>query len=220
MNASNKKILIIGGGMSGLTAALEAAESGAQVVLVEKSPYLGGRVAQLNKYFPKLCPPTCGLEINFKRIKNNPDITFYTMTDVTQITGQEGDFNVTLNVRPRYVNNKCVACNKCAEVCPVERVNDFNYGLDNNKAAYLPFDMAFPYQYVIDMDVCLGEACKKCEKACEYDAIHLDMTPETVNVNVGAIVLTGGWSLTMPPKSITLVSGRWPMSLTTCRWNG
>ncbi len=128
MNASNKKILIIGGGMSGLTAAIEAAESGAQVVIVEKSPYLGGRVAQLNKYFPKLCPPTCGLEINFKRIKNNPDITFYTMTDVTQITGQEGDFNITLNVRPRYVNDKCVACNKCAEVCPVERVNDFNYG--------------------------------------------------------------------------------------------
>jgi quinone-modifying oxidoreductase, subunit QmoA len=177
VNASNKKILIIGGGMSGLTAALEAGESGAQVVLVEKSPYLGGRVAQLNKYFPKLCPPTCGLEINFKRIKNNPDITFYTMTDVTQITGQEGDFNVTLNVRPRYVNDKCVACKKCAEVCPVERVNDFNYGLDNNKAAYLPFDMAFPYQYVIDMDVCMGDACKKCEKACEYDAIHLDMTP-------------------------------------------
>ena len=195
MNASNKKILIIGGGMSGLTAALEAGESGAQVVLVEKSPYLGGRVAQLNKYFPKLCPPTCGLEINFKRIKNNPDITFYTMTDVTQITGQEGDFNVTLNVRPRYVNDKCVACNKCAEVCPVERVNDFNYGLDNNKAAYLPFDMAFPYQYVIDMDVCMGDACKKCEKACEYDAIHLDMTPETVNLNVDAIVLTGGWNL-------------------------
>ena len=120
MNASNKKILVIGGGMSGLTAALEAAESGAQVVLVEKTPYLGGRVAQLNKYFPKLCPPTCGLEINFKRIKNNPDITFYTMTDVTQITGQEGDFNVTLNVRPRYVNDKCVACGTCVKFCPVD----------------------------------------------------------------------------------------------------
>jgi quinone-modifying oxidoreductase subunit QmoA len=117
------------------------------------------------------------------------------MTDVTQITGQEGDFNVTLNVRPRYVNDKCVACNKCAEVCPVERVNDFNYGLDNNKAAYLPFDMAFPYWYVFDKDVCLGDACKKCEKACEYDAIHLDMTPETVNLNVGAIILSGGWDL-------------------------
>ncbi len=195
MNASNKKILVIGGGMSGLTAALEAAESGAQVVLVEKSPYLGGRVAQLNKYFPKLCPPTCGLEINFKRIKNNPDITFYTLTEVTQITGQAGDFTVTLNVKPRYVNDKCVACNKCAEVCPVERVNDFNYGLDNNKAAYLPFDMAFPYQYVIDMSVCLGEACKKCVKACEYNAIELDMAPQTVTVNVGAIVVAGGWNL-------------------------
>ncbi|MBM4287332.1 MAG: CoB--CoM heterodisulfide reductase iron-sulfur subunit A family protein [Deltaproteobacteria bacterium] len=195
MNASNKKILVIGGGMSGLTAALEAAESGAQVVLVEKTPYLGGRVAQLNKYFPKLCPPTCGLEINFKRIKNNPDITFYTLTDVTQITGQEGAFNVTLNVRPRYVNDKCVACNKCAEVCPIDRPNDFNYGLDNQKAAYLPFDMAFPLQYVIDMNVCLGEACQKCVKACEYDAIELNMAPQTVNVEVGSIILAGGWDL-------------------------
>lgn len=195
MNASNKKILVIGGGMSGLTAALEAAESGAQVILVEKSPYLGGRVAQLNKYFPKLCPPTCGLEINFKRIKNNPDITFYTLAEVTGISGTAGSFQVTVNLNPRYVNDKCVACNKCAEVCPVERPNDFNYGLDKTKAAYLPFDMAFPLQYVIDMNYCLGEACKKCEKVCDYKAIELNMTPQTLNLEVGAIIVASGWQL-------------------------
>lgn len=195
MNGSTKKILVIGGGMSGLTAALEAAESGAQVILVEKGPYLGGRVAQLNKYFPKLCPPTCGLEINYKRIKNNPDITFYTLAEVTDIRGQAGSFQVTVNLAPRYVNDKCVACNKCAEVCPVERPNDFNYGLDKNKAAYLPFDMAFPLQYVIDMNYCLGEACKKCEKVCAYNAIELNMAPQTLNLEVGAIIVASGWQL-------------------------
>ena len=76
MNAENRKILVIGGGMSGLTAALEAAEAGSQVIITEKGPYLGGRVAQLHRYFPKLCPPTCGLEINFRRIRENPNISF------------------------------------------------------------------------------------------------------------------------------------------------
>jgi len=142
------------------------------------------------------------------------------MTDVTQITGQEGDFNVTLNVRPRFVNDKCVACNKCAEVCPIERPNDFNYGLDNNKAAYLPFDMAFPLKYVIDMNVCLGDACQKCVKVCEYSAIDLNMAPETVNLNVGAIVLAGGWISMTPPRLTTWVLGRLRTSLPTCRWNG
>lgn len=212
MNGNGKKILVIGGGMSGLTAALEAAESGAQVVIVEKNPYLGGRVSQLNKYFPKLCPPNCGLEIQFKRIKNNPDITFYTMADVTAITGQEGAFTVTLNVRPRFVNDKCVGCNKCAEVCPVERVNDFNYGLDKNKAAYIPFDMAFPLQYVIDKKVCDG--CGKCAEACEYGAIELDMQPQTVTVEVGSIVLAGGWDLYDATKMDNLGFGTVPNVIT------
>ncbi|MCX5717447.1 MAG: FAD-dependent oxidoreductase, partial [Nitrospirae bacterium] len=106
--ADGKTILVIGGGMSGLTAAIEAAEAGNNAVIVEKTPFLGGRVAQLNKYFPKLCPPNCGLEINFKRIKNNADITFYTLAEVEKISGEEGNYDVTIKVKPRYVNDKCV----------------------------------------------------------------------------------------------------------------
>ena len=92
MNAENRKILVIGGGISGLTAAVEAAEAGSQVIITEKAPYLGGRVAQLHRYFPKLCPPTCGLEIQFRRIKENPNISFYTMAEVTQISGSGRQF--------------------------------------------------------------------------------------------------------------------------------
>ncbi|MFH0959944.1 MAG: FAD-dependent oxidoreductase, partial [Pseudomonadota bacterium] len=79
MGDEDQKILVVGGGISGMTVAIEAAETGANVVIVERNPYLGGRVAQLNQYFPKLCPPTCGLEINFRRIKNNPNISFFTL---------------------------------------------------------------------------------------------------------------------------------------------
>jgi quinone-modifying oxidoreductase subunit QmoA len=121
--ADKKKVLVIGGGFSGLTAAVETAEAGSDVVIVEKTAFLGGRVAQLNKYFPKLCPPNCGLEINFKRIKNNADITIYTLAEVESISGQEGNFNVTVKLSPRFVNDKCTACNACNEVCPVEMPN-------------------------------------------------------------------------------------------------
>lgn len=195
MNAADQKILVIGGGMSGLTAALEAAEAGTQVILVEKEPYLGGRVAQLHRYFPKLCPPTCGLEINFRRIRENPNITFYTLAEVTQISGTAGNFDVTITLKPRYVNDRCVACNACAEACPAERVNTFNYGLDKTKAAYLPYDMAFPFKYVIDAEACVGDCGQKCKEACAYEAIELDMQPQTLNVKVGAIVISGGWEL-------------------------
>ena len=103
-------ILVVGGGISGLTTALEAAEVGYEVFLVEKNPYLGGRVAQLNQYFPKLCPPTCGLEINFKRIKDNPRIKIFTMAEVTSVTGVPGLYDVSVKLNPRYVNEKCTAC--------------------------------------------------------------------------------------------------------------
>jgi len=197
VNADNRKILVIGGGISGLTAALEAAEAGSQVVITEKAPYLGGRVAQLHRYFPKLCPPTCGLEINFRRIRENPNISFYTMAEVTQVSGAAGNFEVAVRLNPRYVNDRCVACDACAEACPAFRANDFNYGLDQTKAAYLPFDLAFPQKYVIDASVCsvAGECGKKCLEACKYEAIELDMKPQTLNFQVGAIILAGGWEL-------------------------
>src|SRR5210317_2597198 len=104
-NAAPEKgsILVVGGGISGLTTALEAAEAGYEVFLVEKNPYLGGRVAQLNQYFPKLCPPTCGLEINFRRIKDNPNIKVLTLAEVENVSGGPGSYNVSVKLNPRYV---------------------------------------------------------------------------------------------------------------------
>ncbi|MDP2167519.1 MAG: CoB--CoM heterodisulfide reductase iron-sulfur subunit A family protein [Thermodesulfovibrionales bacterium] len=193
--SERKGVLVIGGGISGLTAALELAETGCDVFIAEKNPYLGGRVAQLNKYFPKLCPPTCGLEMNFRRIKENGRVKFFTQAGVEKISGQEGNYDVTLKVNPRYVNDRCTGCNACAEACPAERPNDFNFGMDKTKAAYLPFDQAFPFKYVIDDKHCKANCGKACLEACKYGAIDLGMKAETVTLNVGSIVVATGWNL-------------------------
>jgi quinone-modifying oxidoreductase subunit QmoA len=192
--AENNTVLVIGGGFSGLTAAVEAAEAEKDVVIVEKNPYLGGRVAQLNKYFWKLCPPACGLEIQFKRIKNSPRVQFYTTAQVEDIKGEEGNFDVTIKLNPRYVNDKCVGCDACAQACPSYRDNEFNFGMDKTKAAYLPFSQAFPQKYVIDSSYCKGDCGKACKDACKYDAIDLGMKPETINIKAGAIIMATGWN--------------------------
>lgn len=191
---ADKGVLVVGGGISGTTTAVEAAETGLEAVIVEKNAYLGGRVAQLFRYFPKLCPPYCGLEINFRRVKQNPKVTQYTLAEVENISGSAGDFNVSVKLNPRYVNEKCTACGDCAKVCPVERPNDFNYGLDTTKAIYLPHELAFPMRYVVDMSVCKGSECAECVKACKYDAIDLDMQAVTKEINTSSIVYATGWN--------------------------
>ncbi|MEN8257765.1 MAG: FAD-dependent oxidoreductase [Thermodesulfobacteriota bacterium] len=191
---SSGSVLVVGGGISGLTAALEAAEVGKDVFLVEKNAFMGGRVAQLNQYFPKLCPPTCGLEINFKRIKANRNIRMYNMTTVKSVSGSAGNFEVTCVTAPRYVNNNCTCCDACAEACNDERDNDFNFGMNKSKAIYRPHDMAFPAKYVLDKDACSPETLEAVVGACKYNAIDTEMAEEEFTVNVDSIVWATGWN--------------------------
>lgn len=186
-------IMVVGGGIGGLTTAIEAAEVGYEVYLVEKNPYLGGRVAQLNQYFPKLCPPTCGLEINFRRIKDNPNIKVFTLAEVEKVDGGPGNYDVSLRLNPRYVNANCTCCGACAEAVKTEVPNEFNFGMDRIKAAYMPHEMAFPSRYVISPRVIGTEDAKRAQEACKYDAVDLDMEPKTVNLSVGSMVWATGW---------------------------
>ena len=191
--ATNQTILVVGGGISGMTAALEAAECGKQVILVEKTPVLGGRTARLYRYFPKMCHPTCGLEINLRRIKQNRNIRLMTMTEVTAVSGSRGNYSVTLKVAPRFVNENCTACGKCAEAVTTEVSNPWNYGLDKMKAAYLPHNMAHPQRYVIDPSIVGTPEGEKAKAACPVGAVDLDMKEETVTLSVGAVIYATGW---------------------------
>ncbi|MBP6261545.1 MAG: CoB--CoM heterodisulfide reductase iron-sulfur subunit A family protein, partial [Chromatiaceae bacterium] len=191
--ATNETILVVGGGISGMTAALEAAETGKQVVLVEKRPYLGGRVSQLYKYFPKLCFPTCGLEINQRRARMNPNLRVLTMAEVTGIKGDKGNYTATVKLSPRYVNGNCTACGDCEKAVSAEFDDEYNYGLGKRKGAYLPYRMAMPTQYVIDPRLIGTEEANKAKAACKFDAVDLEMQEETLDFPCGAVIWATGW---------------------------
>lgn len=189
--------LIIGGGISGITTAVELAEAGQEVVLIEKEPYLGGNVAGFNNYFPKLCPPACGLEINYRRIRSNPRIRYYTGAEVAQIMGSDGNFRITLSLRPRLINHQCTACGKCAEVCPEKR-NPGSGKESDSMAAYIQGGLAFPMKYTIDPEVCRKMECGKCLEVCDYEAIQLDAESGEIEIQAGKIVVATGWKLYDP----------------------
>jgi quinone-modifying oxidoreductase subunit QmoA len=213
-NGKRGTVLVIGGGITGITAAIEASEAGCDVVLVEKSSHLGGRVAQMSQYFPKLCPPTCGLEINFRRLRTNPRIRCLTLSHVEKITGKPGSYRATIQRTPRYVNAKCTACGECVVACPVERSDEFNCGMGVTKAVYLPYEMAHPMQFVIDGNVCPGAECGKCVPACPYEAIELDMQGETLELEVSAVVWATGWDPFDAGKIENLGFGTYPNVIT------
>ncbi|MES9951626.1 MAG: FAD-dependent oxidoreductase [Candidatus Thiodiazotropha sp. 6PLUC2] len=191
--ATNETILVVGGGISGMTAAIEAAETGKQVVLVEKRPYVGGRVTQLYKYFPKLCFPTCGLEINQRRAKMNPNLTILTMAEVTDLKGEAGNYTATVKISPRYVNDNCTACGDCAKVVENEFDNEFDYNMGKRKGAYLPHRMAHPQRYVLDPAIIGTDEAQKAKDACKVGAIDLEMQEESIEFSAGAVVWATGW---------------------------
>ncbi len=191
--ATDQTILVVGGGIAGVTAALEAAECGKQVILLEKNPSLGGRVSQLYKYFPKLCHPACGMEINLRRLKANRNVRVITMAEVTEVSGDAGNYDVTIKIAPRYVNEKCTACGECEQAVEAEFDDAFHYNLKKRKGAYLPHKMAYPQRYVLDPNIIGTEDADKAKAACKYDAIDLDMQEQTVQFKAGAIVWATGW---------------------------
>ncbi len=209
-----KKILVIGGGISGLTAAIEASEAGAEVILVERNPFLGGRVAQMHNYFPKLCPPSCGLEINLRRIRTNPRIRCLTLAQVESIAGGPGDYKVTVRQDPRFVNDLCTLCGDCVDACPVERSDEFNLGLGVTKAVYSKSEAVYPEKYVIDGETCEGTGCSKCLEVCSYNAIDLEMKAETFEFEVGAVIWATGWDFYDASKIEGLGFGKYPNVIT------
>ncbi len=194
-NKLTADLLVVGGGIAGMTAALETAETGYSVILLEKKPYLGGRVVQFNHYFPKLCPPTCGLEINVKRLTESSNINYFTQAEPVAIEGESGDYKTKVKIKPRYLKDASdqEAIEECSKNCPVEIDNDFDYGLSKKKAVNLPYNNAFPMRYTFDKDELTEEQIKEVSSSCG-DCIDTNQSEETVEINTKAIVFATGWN--------------------------
>ncbi len=193
MNASERPILVIGGGIAGMTAAVEAAEVGYEVVLVEKDAYLGGRVMRTYRYFPKMCPPTCGFEINVRRIRQNPRITVHTLATVEEVSGTAGDFRARIKLRPRYVTGELSVDDAVTEQLTSERDDEFNLGMNRTKALYMPHQNAYPHLHVIDKEALSEADARTLSHVCPEGTIDLDMAEEEIELEVGAVVLATGW---------------------------
>ncbi len=189
-----RDVLVVGGGVAGITAALQLAEAGFKVNLVERNPSIGGRMAQLSKTFPTLDCSPCILSPRMAEVEINPNINLFTNAEVDEVTGGPGDFKVAVKLRARGVDlDKCLKCGRCSTVCPTEVPNEFEEGLYMRKAAYLPFPQAVPSSYVIDFENC--QRCGECVEACPVDAINLDDEDKVVEVDAGAIVVATGIDL-------------------------
>jgi quinone-modifying oxidoreductase subunit QmoA len=190
---TTRPLLVLGAGIAGITAALEAAEAGAEVVLVERDPTIGGRVVRSRSYFPKMCPPTCGMEINIRRIERNPRVRVVTSARVTAAEQTGDGWKVTLTIAPAFVNSRCTACGDCEAACVTEVADLFNLGMKKVKAIRLPHLHAWPHRYVFDRAACPDDEAHKIAGACRYDAIDLDAAATTETLEVAAVVLATGW---------------------------
>ena len=203
----NKSVLVIGGGVAGIQAALDLAEQDFKVYLVEKNSSIGGRMAQLDKTFPTNDCSICILAPKMLECFGHENITVLSYSEVGEVSGEKGDFTVKVRKKPRYVDEeKCTGCSACEDACLLKDrfPNEFDMGLGKRGAAYLPFAQAVPRVAVIDEENCLfitkGKCGKApaCKEACERDAIDFDQKEEEVELHVGAIILATGLDVYEP----------------------
>lgn len=193
-------VIVIGAGIAGIQASLDLANAGCRVVLVEREPSIGGKMAALDKNFPTLDCSICIEAPKMSEVINNPNIEVLTLSEVVKIEGQAGNFTVQIRQRPRYVTSECTRCNECVVVCPQILKNEFDVGMGVRKAIYTPFEQAEPGAYVIDIQNCLNKPpnylpCNRCLEVCQPDCIDFNMTERVLKRNVAAIIVATGFEL-------------------------
>jgi len=189
----SKDVAVIGGGVAGIAAALDLADSGLHVFLVERRPTIGGYMALLTDVFPTNDCSICVLGPKMSEVYNHPDITLITYAEVLGVEGSVGNFTVSGVRRARYVDEKlCKGCiSECSDVCPVEVPSEYDFGIGKRKAIYIPYPQAVPLVACVDAKACIG--CTRCAQACPAQAVKLDQEPQDFKLNVGAIIVATGW---------------------------
>ncbi|HDJ26512.1 MAG TPA: CoB--CoM heterodisulfide reductase iron-sulfur subunit A family protein, partial [Candidatus Bathyarchaeota archaeon] len=210
-----KRALVIGGGIAGINAALDLAELGFEVYLVEREPSIGGHMAQLDKTFPTLDCAACILTPKMVDVARHPNIKLLTYSEVEAVEGYIGNYRVKVLKKPRYVDEtKCTGCGTCMEKCPMKKIPDeFNVGLSYRTAIYIPFPQAVPKVAVIDPEHCLyltRGRCRLCEKVCQAGAIDFSQKPELLELDVGVIIVATGFDIYLPKDMPELGYGRYP----------
>ncbi|MEM3581215.1 MAG: CoB-CoM heterodisulfide reductase HdrA2 [Candidatus Bathyarchaeia archaeon] len=192
------KALVIGGGIAGMNAALDLAEMGFKVYLLEKGESIGGHMAQLDKTFPTLDCSICIEGPKMVDVGRHPNIEIISYADLLSVSGFIGNFKVRIRKNPRYViAENCTGCGECKDVCPIEYPNEWDMGLGVRKAISVPFDQAVPLVYTINRDYCIE--CYKCVDACgARQAINFDQKPEEIELEVGAIIVATGYDIYLP----------------------
>jgi len=214
-----RKALVIGGGVAGIQASLDLADTGYQVYLVEKEPSIGGMMARIDKTFPTMDCSICILAPKMSDVGHHPNIELLTNSEAAEVKGYIGNFHVKVLKKPRYVTKDCSACDECVKVCPIVAPNEFDVGLAIRHGIYTPFAQAVPSTYIIDMSRCLNKdgviVCDKCIKACERQAINFEMKPETVELEVGTIIVATGADVFDPSTLPHYGYGKYPNVITS-----
>jgi len=215
----NPNVLIVGGGITGIEAALQIADSGKKVYLVEREPTIGGYMTRFDKTFPTLDCAACILTPKMVNVAQHPNIELLSYSDVTGFSGYVGNFTARIRRRPRYVEEeKCNGCGLCTEKCPISVPSEFDCGLGKRKAIYRPFPQAVPNIPVIDREHCLfftKGICKVCVKFCPRGAINFDQKEEFLDLEVGAAILATGFDLFDASKVKQYGYGRLPNVITS-----
>jgi heterodisulfide reductase subunit A len=194
MVTKSQASLVVGGGVAGMQAALDIANQGFKVYLVERTPSIGGRMAQIDKTFPTLDCSACILTPKLSEVAHHKNITLLTNSEIGSVTGKAGDFRVRVRRKARFVKEDlCSGCGDCAAECPVEVPNEFDMNLGFRKAIYVAFPQATPNVYTVDKENCID--CGRCVKVCQRNAIDLEMRDKTVDLHVGTIVVATGFEL-------------------------
>lgn len=191
--AGNRETAVIGGGLAGLTAALDLAEAGISVTLIERDSCLGGNVARLNKIFPRMCDAGCGVTYLYNRILETGRVSIKTLTEVKTIEGSAGRYTATLATTPRYVREgACTGCGKCIEACPVEVADSYNFNLGKKKAIRNSYPLDQAGTPIVDRNHC-PDGCRDCSLICPAGAVDLDQKAGESRIQFGSAVVATGW---------------------------